>query len=622
MASKQTQLSLDIAAHNNDSVVLIGWNWAQGTIIPGCLGFAITRINKAGVRETLVSYLPFEGQDNKAWQPQPTTVWPIQRKWHMDFTGKYGETYVYEVQAMGGKPGALTPIAGLVATSNSVTLTTKVNDTFDIAFTRGILSTQWLAHQIGLDKEGNPDFQKIIDALADYTSPNNVIRETLMGNVPAMLMAPINDCVADGGHVNSALYELSSKQMVDFFLKHIKYFSMILGNTGVDDLTNKDARAALHAAKADVTDRIVGEWGIPHNKFQQRDDAHGNPVDVTSGSTNITDTGMGCQSNMVIRIRNAQVAANYKDYWTRLKADTLLGLKSLQSLVFRQRNAKGYAPVKIGNGVVVETYFQPSMDEKLKPKTGLPLSPFLTRVKGLMEDAAKDGDSVIVGEVFYPGNPSVVQWMADIWNANPSLYMFLTVSTAEALRGVKAKRRKGRPPLFTVAQGREKDFADFIKEILKLPTAHAITHGKIIVIMNKRTKKFIIIGGSDNLGLKASCGNDENAFIIFGDEAVTWYTFVNMFDINKHYASRAAAHADASAQKDSGWTGALAVTDAWQTPWLDGYKNKEAGLLATGTWDGSGLVDPPGLQAVYVVPPATRKPPVGPKKTEDDATAA
>ena len=259
-----------------------------------------------------------------------------------------------------------------------------------------------------------------------------------------MLMAPINDCVADGGHVNDAFYELSSKQMVDFFLKHIKYFSMILGNTGVDDLTNKDARAALHAAKADLTDRIVGEWGIPHNKFQQRDDAKGVPVDVTTGSTNITDTGMGCQSNMVIRIRNAQVAANYKDYWTRLKADTLLGEKNLQSLAFRQRNAKGYPAVKIGNGVIVETYFQPSMDEKVKPKTGLPLSPFLTRVKGLMEDAAKDGDSVIVGEVFYPGNPSVVQWMADIWNDNPSLYMFLTVSTADALRGVKAKRRKGR----------------------------------------------------------------------------------------------------------------------------------------------------------------------------------
>ncbi len=611
MATKNVKsgVAIDIAAHNNDSVSIIGWTLPGGKKLANCLGFSLTRIDSKGNREIIPTFLPPKGGDNKDWKSQPSTMWPIQRTWWIDFTGKSGETYTYEVEGLTGSFGALTPMAGTKATSNAVTLTTKVDATFDVAFTRGVLSTQWLAHMIGLDKEGNPDFQKIVDALADYTMPNNIIREHLMGNVPAMLMAPVLECVTDGGHVDAAIYELSSAQLVDHFLKHIKYFSMVLGNTGADDATNKAARAALHAAKADVTDRIIGTWGIPHNKSQIKKNAKKVPTDVTTGSTNLTDTGMGCQSNMVIRIRNAQVAANYEDYFTRLLADTALPMAQIQSAIFRARNAKGYAPVTLPDGTVIESYFQPSMPERAKPKDASILSPFLKRVKGLIDEFAGYGDSIIVAMEFYPGSPSTVQFFASAWDLSPTNYMFMTVSTPDALRGVTAKRRKGRPPVFTVAQGREKDFAEFVKELLKLPDAHAITHGKIVVLINTRLKKFVVIGGSDNQGMKASSGNDENAFVILNNEKLAWFTFVNLFDVNKHYVARAAARSTKVTQQDSGWTGFLATDDSWQDAWLNTYKLAEATMLATGVWDGKGLIDPPGLKSLPVVPP--RKPPVG-----------
>jgi hypothetical protein len=244
------------------------------------------------------------------------------------------------------------------------------------------------------------------------------------------------------------------------------------------------------------------------------------------------------------------------------------------------------------------------MPDRVKPKDASNLSPFLARVKGLMQ-GAKD---VCCGEVFYPGNPSVVQWMAEIWDSNPELYMFLTVSTPDALRGVKCKRRKGRQPLFTIATGREKDFADFVKELLKLPEAHAITHGKIICI-DPFGEKPVVIFGSDNLGAKASSGNDENAVIVIGNKALAQYVFVNMFDINKHYTARAAARsAQFNKRHDSGFNGKLSTSDGWQDGWISGYKAKEAALLATGKWDGSGLTDEPGAKSVVVVPfpPRTR----------------
>ena len=596
-------IKLVAAAHNNDTVTLIGWDWNRGVKIDTCLGFSLTRINAKGDREIITTKLPFDGQDNKDWKSQPSTVWPIQRKWWIDFTGQPGETYTYEIQALEGTFDNLKPMNGLVITTNPVTLTTKVDATFEVAFTRGILSTQWLAHMIGIGADGQPDFQKLIDALEDYNNPNNVIRKTLMANVPAMLMAPITECASDGGHVFDALYELSANQLVDFLRKNLQYFSLILGNTGADDLTNAPARKALHDDKADIHDRTIGAWGIPHNKFQVKCDKNKVPTDVTTGSTNWTNTGMGCQSNMVARIRNAQVAANFMDYWNRLLADN-----SQQSLAFRQRNAQGYAPITLSDGTVIETYFQPSMDSKVKPKTPpVPLSPFLTRVKSLME-GAKD---VLVGEVFYPGNPSVVQWMADIWNSNAKLYQFMTVSTYDALIGVKTKRRKGRQPLFTLATGREQDFADFIKELLKLPDAHAITHGKIIVI-DPWGDKPVVIFGSDNLGAKASYGNDENGVIVIGNKKLAQFVFVNMVDINKHFQSRAAARASQFVKSAVGWTGKLATTDSWQDGWLDGYKQLEAQLFATGKWDGSSLIDDPNQKPVLVVPPPKRKPATAP----------
>ncbi|MBK9771869.1 MAG: hypothetical protein IPP57_13805 [Candidatus Obscuribacter sp.] len=598
-------IQLVAAAHSNDLVTIVAWDWSAGIKIPGCLGFAMTRINKAGVREVIETKLPFDGQDNKDWKSEPSTVWPIQRKWHLDFTGKKNETYVYEIQAMGGTPGNLVPIAGIVCTTNPITLTTKVDDTFHVAFTRGTLSTQWLARMIGVTADGQPDFQKIIDALEDYKNPNNVIRRTLVGNVPDLLMAPINECLTDDGRVKMALYELSANQLVDFLLANLKYFSLILGNTGPIDETNAPARKALHQAGADIHDRMIGSWGIAHNKSQVKLDKHGKATDVTTGSTNWTNTGLGCQSNMVWRIFNAEVAGNFLDYWERLLVDN-----SQQTLAFRQRNAQGYAPVTLSDGTVIETYFQPSMKDQSKPKGEVPLSPWLSRVKQLMTEAAADGDSMIVGEVFYPGSPSVVQWMAELWDANPELYMFMTVSTPDALRGVSTKRRKGRPPLFTIASGREKEFADFITELLKLPESHAITHGKIVVIINKRTGKYTVIGGSDNLGAKASYGNDENGVIVTGNAKLAWFVFVNMFDINKHYLARAAARASRFFQKDSGYTGRLSQTDSWQDAWLDGYKDKEARMLATGVWDGKGLVDKPGAKSVPILPPRKPKPKV------------
>lgn len=624
---------------NNDGVALIAWEFPGRKPIDGCLGLALTRIDSAtGERTVLQTKLPFHGQqDNRVeWKSQPSTVWPIQRMFWLD-RGKKDSTVSYELVPMVGTPGDLKPLDSMKVTSKEITFTTRVDDTFQLAFTNGTLSTQWLAHSFPKDADGLPDWELLVKAINEVGNP---VRERLGGNLPEMAMEPIKSAVAEGGHVYANLYELAEPQLVALMLEHTEVFDLILGNTGETDESNAPARKALHEAGARIFDRMLGKWGIAHNKTWVRTNKAGKAKVVTSLSANHTMTGWFCQSNMGARIENDEIAEFFLDYWHRTKAD-----KAQQSAAYRAENAKGKV-FKLKDGTVVEVYFAPNTQDKVKPKDNPPTPVDMARVKELMYGAK----SVIASCVFYPGAPSVVHYAADIWNTRPDLYMFMTVSNGQALRGVRSKWRKGRPPLFTVAQGREVEFSNFVKELLKLPEAHAITHGKIVVI-DPFGDNPIVIFGSHNLGFKASYSNDENLIIVMGNKKFAQYVFVNMFDINSHYKARAAANAaqkapwvppvkanalpelvnvglegvgslvganpapaiimpdlaivdpdKAFAAFDSARVkvdpalaastvsrGFLSTNDDWQNYWLKGYKAREVQLLATGVWDGSGL---------------------------------
>ncbi|MBX9573890.1 MAG: hypothetical protein K2X77_33655 [Candidatus Obscuribacterales bacterium] len=525
-----TNNGIKINALNNDRVALIAWELPGRKALKNCLGFALTRIDsKTGERTVLETKLPFAGQpDNRAeWKSQPSTVWPIQCMFWLD-RGPLGSTVSYELVPMVGTVDNLKPLDSMKVVSNEVTFTTKVDDVFSVTFTNGTLSTQWLAHSLPTDKDGLPDWEELFKRLQTVGDP---IRARLGGGHPDMMMEPFKRARAIKGKVLSNLYELAEPQMVQLMLDNIDLFSLILGNTGEKDETNAPARKALHDAGADITDRML-EGGIAHNKTHVLLNELKKALAVYITSANHTTTGWFCQANISTSIEHTPIAEFFADYFGRTKEDN-----AEQSAKFRAENAKG-KEFKLDDGTIVEVYFAPNTPEKVKPKTNPATPPDMARVKELMF-GAKD---MIVGEVFYPGSPSVVHWAADIWNARPELYQAWTVSNPMALRGIRPKWRKGRPPLFTVPEGREVEFANFVKELLKLPEAHAITHGKIVVI-DPFGDNPVVIFGSHNLGFKASYSNDENMVIVRGNKKFAQYVFVNLFELNSHYKARAAANA-------------------------------------------------------------------------------
>src|SRR5262249_8386116 len=197
--------TIKCSAWSNDSVALI--TWLPEAKIPGCLGFAITRIDvKTGAREVLDSKVPFEGQDNSEWKSKPTTQWPIQKCQWIDRGAKYGQTVKYEIVPVVGTPDNPTVLSEMACTTNEVTFDVRVTDYISAAFTRGVLSSQSLARQLGPMQDGTPDFHKLAAAIV---TPGNPIRERLMGNVLMLVKAQIAKARAEGGHVYLALYELS-----------------------------------------------------------------------------------------------------------------------------------------------------------------------------------------------------------------------------------------------------------------------------------------------------------------------------------------------------------------------------------------------------------------------------
>lgn len=554
-------------AFANDTVAMIVWR--PEAHIPGCLGFALTRIDlETGERKILESKIPFEGQENPDWKASPTTSWPIQKCTWTDYKGRPGQTVKYEITPMVGEPDNLTPLPEMTATTNAVTFDTKVTEQISAAFTRGVLSTQAMARKLPKDAEGLPDFQVILNAIQ---TPGDSLRNRLMGNVLAMIKSQIEKAKAEGGHVHLALYELADPEIVAFLLDNPQVFSLILANTGKLDETNQPAREKLHAAGVDIIDRMLNEskntnqYAIGHNKSMVRVDAEGTPVSITTGSTNWTMTGLCCQSNNIIQIESEELAKLYLDYWQLLKNDN-----AEQGQVLREANAKRKDDVVLADGTRITAWFSPNTKEKTKPAKDAPTPPDMAEVFQAMENA-KQGVFFLA---FYPGFPSIISKLQELNESRPDLILRGAISSVQALPRTRLKRRRGELPPIVVANGIEKDFAHWQKELLKLPEAHAIIHDKLLVIDPWSETDCTVVVTSHNMGFKASYSNDENMLIIKGNRKLAMTYLVHILDVYNHYRFRSAVRLERSAFK-----GTLKRDDTWLDKFMSGTALKELQLF-------------------------------------------
>lgn len=591
---------VEARAFCNNEVAYLAWK-SDGKL-EGCLGFMITRIHlDTGERRILPAWVAFETQSNPNWEPQDTSVWPVQKFSWRDLTlrrsrdslnVRKGALHVrYEIVPVGlaapGRKAVPAPpaaqkakykgkrvplfICGKAALTNEIKVTTDFGAA-SASFTNGILSTQNLRKQLET-KPGKAPTKKQLEAR--ITSVGDAVREYLAGDVLDALRGMFQRADADDGKLFMALYELSDPELLQLLLDNQKRLHLILSTAGSPakgsktwDGVNADARAKLASKlKTRLQHRMFNNSAhIGHNKFAVLVIAD-KPRAVWTGSTNWTSTGLCAQSNNTISIDSAPIARRYHEYWQRLHDDKQpvpapIGApnKADQGPALRAANMQPIAADLDAHDTHVRIWFSPNTEETRSASTRT-VPPDLADVFSLMRKA-KDA---IFFLVFNPGrtNPAstgedvntVVSAGIDFGRLDPNLLVLGAISDPTAVPGFQPRPKDEdpaapKPPqlaifsppgtrnVLMIRAAAIKDLVgDFDKELLT--AGHAIIHDKIVVIDPMSEEDCVVITGSHNLGFKASYANDENLLIIRGNRKLALAYAVHVLDVYDHYKFRA-----------------------------------------------------------------------------------
>lgn len=540
-----------VALSNNDVVFLA---WQVDTKIPDCLGFAIYRkdaseMSKGEQGVPLPAWVGFQGDSNPKWKPKTTETWPVQKFTWRDLTAHSGETYVYHIVPMVGTPGHLKPAPKMAQTTDPVTVTPERGDV-SAYFNRGILSTQFLTHQLPHGTSGLPNYSRLKGRI---DQPGDPLRNRLSGQLREAMLGLFDRAEKEKGQLYLALYELTDTELEQRLLSAKAYAHVILSNTGVDDAENQPAREALHEAGLDVLDRMVSSGHIGHNKFAVYVGPDRKPKAVWSGSTNWTDTGLCAQSNNGLLIESPELAKVYLDYWKRIKEDD-----SGQGADFRKENDQEHHLKANGQASDFTVWFSPNTRQKSKPK-----EPATPHDMEAVFEAMDQAEQAILFLVFQPGDPSVVDKAVEIQNSKPNLFIHGAATDPKAVDDYATHlfHRSGSPESIDVvaAAAIQDQFGYWEKELLKSsPSAHAIIHDKVVVI-DPFSDNCVVITGSHNLGYRASYCNDENLLLIRGNRALAEAYATHVMDVYDHYRWRYILQQ----KKNRAWTG-LQAKDTWQ----------------------------------------------------------
>jgi len=584
------------AAYANNEAAFVIWQCDEK--LTGCLGFSIRRINvQSGNKEPLPAWVPFKGQSNIDWKPKNTDTWPVQKFNWRDLTPQRGKTYKYEIVPVFGTPETPQPNQKLAIQTNEVELTSDFGDV-EACFNNGLLSTQFLAHLLPKSASGIPDVNALRKAIF---TPGNKIRNALKGDIIELLSQLIDRAKNEGGSVYLALYELNDPELVKLLKDNKDVVHLILSNTGPDDAVDADARAALHSiSDFDITDRMLKNGHIGHNKSAVYVDKSEKPVAILSGSTNWTPNGLCAQSNNAIIIESETLANAYKDYWDWLKDDD-----AEQSEDFRMANQESHEVTVNGQSTDPETgkaakaktdvtvWFSPNTKQQTKPKNAVtPVD--LADVFSIIEHASE----ALMFLVFEPGSPSIIDTILETYKDRQDLFVRGAVSVQSAMPSdpdmITLIHKANEDPVVVSASALKDDLAYFEKELLS--AGNAIIHDKIVVV-DPLSPDCVVITGSHNLGYRASYCNDENLLIIRGNQDLAKAYAVHILDVYDHYRFRFVQHS-----RHAKFSGFLASDDSWQNK----YFTDQSYLREQEYWTTQSM--PP---AHAIVAPPSGKQPVG-----------
>lgn len=289
-------------------VVILGIN-AKKSATKGLLGFAIHRIDHTENEQYwLKGFKTFkETEPDVAPGTLVSTLeHPVQSFLWGDYTAKSKHRYTYTIMPMYGKPKNMEP-----GKSVKVEISTENEDqvTHAIYFNRGVAASQAYVRKFRYKKPKEVKNRKAFIWLS------RGLEEALLAFI---------------GQANSARYGLRAAVYEFNYLPVLNTFAQS-ANNGADVKIIYDSRKK---SPREANDKAIRETGIrnlvirrtrpksyiSHNKFIVLL-KNGKPIEVWTGSTNITAGGILGQSNVGHIIRDHVIAEKYYTYWQQLSKD-------------------------------------------------------------------------------------------------------------------------------------------------------------------------------------------------------------------------------------------------------------------------------------------------------------
>lgn len=508
----------------NNDYALIAWQYDK--LIPNCIGFALYR-KRNGVEKLVENQIGFADEPpHPKTDKLPTNKYPIQRFVWTDFKVYDGDTINYRIVPVVWENGGTKelPAKALPYLNNDVKITT--GDTIQAYFNVGLVSSQFFSRWA---KDANGQALRPTDIVnADST---NKLRNFLGGELVRKLFELLDDVAKPGNtkEIFLALFELEQEDLIEKLIKIGNRCHLILANgaansTKVDKNSEARQRLAQHSA-IDLHDRKVGSGHLSHNKFMVIcDRVHGNlePHAVWTGSLNWTPNGLFGQVNNGILIKDKQLAGEYLKEW-----EQLLTAKNEYTQLLKDYNST------VKNGLPAlspRTWFNPIEEERD------------------LEDVRKLIDNAQEGILFLMFNPGTKKTLynriLEISKENQSLYIRGILNQEPVTKGDKLVDFKKPVKLFNNDRKFETDWETILPSAIKenpgwddeSTVGLVRIHSKVIVIDPFGANPYVITG-SNNMGTKASKGNDDNLNIISDRKLAEEYA-VNIISVYNHYHFR------------------------------------------------------------------------------------
>jgi len=597
MRARSEHNGISVHAIAGSRVVCLGLD-ATKKAAKGLLGFAVQR--REGRKKSWLRGVRYFAADPPAKVAPGTPVEsdraPIQSFFWGDYTAAPGTGYTYAVYPVYGKPGALRqgdPV--------EVKIRTEPLDAPDhaVIFNRGAAGSQAYTRHFGdyrrwykVEKYGN---ERWVDFIKPGDVPERKAYEWLSRGLEEAVLGYLAQARGKDWGLRAAVYEFEHLPVIQAFVDALE--------SGADVKIVYDAKQSGKAKTGPwrATEAALKKVGLREGRSIKRFEAmmiprtittishnkfivllhKGKPVQVWSGSANMTPGGIFGQSNVGHIVRDPEVAAKYYEYWQKLSEDP--ATKDI-----RRWNVER----------------QPDLDGPPPPDSITPIfspRPSLGMLEWYADRLASAKSSVHFTAAFGVSQEVAAKLMQErpLSGKNPLLRYIMLESKPSERSSTKRKdaaRAKGREaPLdyydfepiannriavgaLTRKRRGQRDEQHLLEESLSgLDTHVEYLHTKYMIV-DPLTDDPLVITGSANFSDASTRSNDENMLVIRGNTRVADIFFGEFMRTFNHFRLRNLVNEMGDAELKESFF--LCPDDSWARPYYqDGSPEMAERLL-------------------------------------------